>query len=191
MNESSKMPYLLVAVGGAVGYFFFTNSGRRLRDSMLNMESSAVIPDKIEDARRFVEKHGRDVGYRVREVVDHLKVSIDEGKRTFDQSGERLERRMEKLSQGNNEVVANVHRAIDNLNSTILEVERSVLEPIYEVGSIVQGVQSGVRRLIQLSKCGFSDEKHDLRTDNSGEMESSNFGIEPALEDFGRERIVG
>ena len=182
MNDSNKYLLAAGAVGGAVGYLFFTKSGRKVRDAVFNMENSAAIPEKIEDARRFIERRGQDVGGRIRGVVDHLKGSIDAGKRTFEQSGTGLQQRMQKLSQTNSEVVANIHRAIDNMSKTVQTVERSVLEPIYEMGSIVQGVQTGVKKLVQR-------ERRELPV----ELRDTNVGVPatPFFRDPGRDRVMG
>ena len=147
--NDSKMPYLLAAgaIGGAVGFLFLTKSGQRLRESVFNMEAGSTIPDKIEDARLFVEKRGREVGNRLKQVVDRVKDSFDEGKRVYEQGSVDFQRRMTVLDRNGADVVSNVHRAIDDFNKTIHEIESSLLEPMYQAGAIVKAVDGGVRRL--------------------------------------------
>ncbi len=150
MNDS-KVPYILAAsaMGGAVGYLFFTKQGHRVRDSVFNRETTAIIPGKIEGARRFIERRGDEVSDKLRVVVDRVKGSMEEGKRTYRQGSEHLTRRMDRIGQTSNQVVSNIHLAIDNLNKTLHTVEHKVLEPIYEAASIAQGVQSGVKKLVE------------------------------------------
>jgi len=156
-NDSTKMPYILAAgaIGGAVGFLFLTEKGRRVGDSIFKMETTSAIPDKIEEFRQFIEKRGTELGDRIRGVVDRVKVSVEEGKHVYEEGGLELRHRLDSLDRAGGEVVANIHRAIDNLNRTVRTVEQSILEPIYQAGVMFKAVDSGVRRMVEGSNREF------------------------------------
>src|SRR4051812_31480491 len=136
MNDSNKMPYLIAgAIGGAAAFLFLTKPGQRVRDSVLNMEASSAIPDKIEDVRLFIEQHGQDVGNRLRSVMDRVSESFEEGRRAYEEGSVDFRRRIQTLDSNGDQVVSDIHRAIDNLNRTIRTVEQSLLEPLYQAGA--------------------------------------------------------
>jgi hypothetical protein len=149
MNNSKKMPYLLAAgaIGGAVGYLFFTDSGRRVVDniSRLRVEKTARIPEKIEDLRGFIANRGKDVTGVVRTVVDRVKGSVATGQQAYNEAGGIYQNQVDKLHRSNEEVVANLHRAVDNLGRLMHTAQETFLHPLYEMGAIVRGVDRGVR----------------------------------------------
>ena len=62
-NGSNVWPYVVVgsAIGGAVGYLFMTESGRKIRHSLTHPDELA---GNIEDARNFIERKARVVNDR-------------------------------------------------------------------------------------------------------------------------------
>src|SRR5215471_5599905 len=119
MNNSNKLPYLLAAgaIGGAVGYLFFTDSGKRVVDniSRMRVEKTVRIPEKIEDLREFIANHGKDITGVVRTVADRFKGSVSAGQQAYNEAGGVYQNQVDKLHRSNEEVVANLHRAVDNL----------------------------------------------------------------------------
>jgi hypothetical protein len=150
INDSNKLPYLLAAgaIGGAVGYLFLTESGQRVRQSIFNAESGSAIPDKIEEARTYVERRGKQAGDCLKSFVDRVKESVDEGRRVYERGSVDFQHRMDVMDRNGAEVVANVHHAIDRFNQTIHNVEASLLEPMYQAGAMAKAVDTGVRRLL-------------------------------------------
>ena len=150
-NDSNKLPYLLAAgaIGGAVGYLFLTESGQRVRQSIFNAETGSAIPDKIEEARSYVERRGKEAGDRLQSFVDRVKESVEEGRRVYERGSVDFQHRMDLMDRNGAQVVANVHHAIDRFNQTIHNVEASVLEPMYQAGAMAKAVDSGVRRLFR------------------------------------------
>jgi hypothetical protein len=151
MNDSNKLPYLLAAgaIGGAVGYLFLTESGQRVRQSIFNAETGSVIPDKIEEARSYVERRGKEAGDRLQGLVDRVKDSVEEGRRAYERGSMDFQHRMGIMDRNGAEVVANIHHSIDRFNQTIHNVEAGLLQPVYQAGAMAKAVDSGVRRLLR------------------------------------------
>src|SRR5437762_6085137 len=81
-NSSNVWPYIIVgsAVGGAVGYLFMTESGRKIRHSITHPDELA---NTIEDARNFIERKARVVNDQVHEVLGKAKASMEAGERAY------------------------------------------------------------------------------------------------------------
>src|SRR5579862_863095 len=107
MNTTKKVPYFLAAgaIGGAVGYLFFTDSGKRMMNKIsdLRVEKSALIPEKIDDFRSFISERGKDVTSVLRNVVDRVKISVSAGQQAFEESGGLYHEEREKLHRTNEE----------------------------------------------------------------------------------------
>jgi gas vesicle protein len=150
-TDSRKVPYLLLAgaIGGAVGYLLLTESGKRKLDSLSRMRvrRTAMIPEKIDAARKFVENRGHEVSDRVRSSVDRVKDAVSAGQDAYNAAGRSYETQMEKMNRTDDEVLANLHRAVDNLGKLMRTVRQALFDPFFEVGAVVSGVDRGVRRL--------------------------------------------
>jgi len=151
MNDSNKMPLLLAAgaIGGAVGYVLFTDSGKQFFNKMqrLRAEKTAGIPDQIEKARRFVETRGQNFTGRVRGAAERLKASVEAGQRAYEDAGLQVQTQVQSLHESNDQVVGNLHRAVDSLGKLFQSVQETMLDPLYEMGSIFRGLDRGVRHL--------------------------------------------
>src|SRR2546430_300714 len=81
-NGSSVVPYIIVgsAVGGALGYLFGTESGRKIRQAVTR---PGALNENIDDAREFVEEKAQKVTGQVRIVLDRAKASMEAGQRAF------------------------------------------------------------------------------------------------------------
>jgi hypothetical protein len=55
---------------------------------------------------------------------------------------------MRGIERTNNEIAARVHRGVDSLNKTANEVEKTVLDPLYECGALRYGIQRGICTLL-------------------------------------------
>src|SRR5262245_28284996 len=114
-KNSNKLPFLLAAgaVGGAVGYLFFTDSGRRKLDSISQgrVNVSGKFPDNIDRARRFVETTGGNVTAKVQDLMDRVKGAYEAGQRSYEDALRSYQGHFDKLHRSNQDVVANLHRA--------------------------------------------------------------------------------
>jgi hypothetical protein len=143
-KASGILPYVLVgsAVGGAVGYLFMTESGRKVRRALANPDEMA---DNIDDVRVFVERKAEVVTGRMRQVLDRVKEGFESGQRAFEEASRGHRMNMERLEQKNNQVASNVHKTVDNLSRTAYTVEQSLLDPFYEAGALYRGIRRGLR----------------------------------------------
>ena len=151
-KSSNKLPFLLAAgaVGGAVGYLFFTDSGRRKFDSISQgrIDVSGKFPDKIDRARRFVETNGRNVTSKVQDLVDRVKGAYDAGQHSHADALRSYQGQIDKLQRSNQEVVANLHRAVDNLGKLMETGQSTFIGPFHEAGALAQGVRGWVRSFL-------------------------------------------
>jgi hypothetical protein len=95
-NGSNIWPYVVVgsAIGGAIGYLFVTESGRKIRHSITHPDELA---GNLEDARDFVENKARIVTRHVHGVIDKARHGMQEGERAYYEAGESLQTRADKL----------------------------------------------------------------------------------------------
>jgi hypothetical protein len=145
-NDSSVWPYVIVgsAVGGAIGYLFGSESGRKIRHSLTHPDEMA---DNLEDARDFIESKARIVTDRVHVVLNKAKHGIQEGERAYHEAGQNLHSRVSDLHGKHSDITSGVHKAVDNMNRTAVELENSILNPICEMGALYSGIQRGIRAL--------------------------------------------
>ena len=143
-NASNVWPYVIAgsAIGGAIGYLFMTESGRKIRHVVTHPDELA---DNIEDARSFVESKAKIVTGQVRNVLDKAKEGLDQGQRAYHEAEQGYQMQMRQLEGKNNEIASGVHRTVDNVNRTAVTVEKSVLDPIYELGALYRGIEAGIR----------------------------------------------
>jgi vacuolar-type H+-ATPase subunit I/STV1 len=143
-NASSMLPYIIAgsAVGGAIGYLFMTESGRRVRQSIRHPED---LPEKVEEAREFVEKKAQVVAGRVRDMLERAKQAMETGERAFREAEQSYRSQLRDLETKNTEIAATVHKTVDNLKTTAYRVEESILDPLYEAGALYRGIERGIR----------------------------------------------
>jgi gas vesicle protein len=145
-SGSNVWPYVVVgsAIGGAVGYLFMTESGRKVRHAITHPKELA---DNIEDAREFIESKARIVTDQVHDVLGKAKHGIEEGQAAYREAGQKFQARVRAFEGKNNEIASNVHRTVDNVNRTAADLQQSVLDPIGELSALYRGIESGVRAL--------------------------------------------
>ncbi len=150
---SSIWPYVIVgsAVGGAVGYLFMTESGRKIRRAVTHPDELA---DTIEDARCFIEEKARMLNGQVRSVLDKAKEGLEAGQRAYSEAEQGYHSQLHQLEGKNNEIASNVHKTVDNMTRTAYTVEESVLDPIYELGALYRGFERGIRTLFGSKRQG-------------------------------------
>lgn len=143
-NTSDLWPYLVIgsAVGGAVSYLFMTESGRRVRRSLAHPED---LPEKMEDARIYVERRTRMAVRQLQDILDRAKNGMEAGQRAFDEADARYRSQLRQIENKNEEIASTVHQAVDDLNKTAYTFEESVLEPIYELSALYRGIECGLR----------------------------------------------
>ena len=68
-KSSNVWPYVIAgsAIGGAVGYLFMTESGKKIRHTVTHPDELA---DAIEDARSFIESKAKMVTSQVRGAME-------------------------------------------------------------------------------------------------------------------------
>jgi len=144
-SKASKMwPYVLVgsAVGGALGYLFTTDSGKKVRHAITHPDE---ITENIDEVRGVIEEKARMVTSRVRTVLDKAKEGMEAGQRAFNEATQSYRTNMQKIQGKNDEIASTAHKNIDNLNKTASAVEGAVLDPLYEAGAMYRGIQRGLR----------------------------------------------
>src|SRR5215831_6887617 len=129
-NGSTVWPYVVVgsAIGGAIGYLFVTESGRKIRHTITHPDQLA---DNLEDVRGFVESKARIVTDHVHEVLGKAKHVIEEGERAYHEAGRNFQSR------------------INSLQSKSGEIEQSVLDPIGELAALYRGIERGIRTVFR------------------------------------------
>jgi gas vesicle protein len=146
-KASDVWPYIIVgsAVGGAVGYLFATDSGRKVRRAITHPDELA---DNIDEVRAFIERKAEDVTGRVRTVIDRAKESMEAGQRAFEEANQGHRTNMQRMEDKNNQIASTVHKNVDNLKTTAYTVEQSLLDPLYEALAMYRGFRRGVRTML-------------------------------------------
>src|SRR5580765_1091676 len=136
-DSSNVWPYVIAgsAIGGALGYLFMTESGRKIRYAVTHPDD---LVDNIEEARTFLETKTRMVTDQVHNVIQKAKHSIEEGERAYQEAGQRYQTRVREL-QG---------KTVDNVNRTAVTIEHEVLDPIVELGALYRGIERGIRHVL-------------------------------------------
>ena len=106
-----------------------------------------MLPDKIDELRSFITTCGRDVTGLVQEAVDRVKGSIAAGQHAYDEAGGIYQGELDKLRRSNEEMIANLHRAVDNFGKLVESAQETFVHPLFEIGAIVRGVDRGAREL--------------------------------------------
>jgi gas vesicle protein len=147
-NASNVWPYVLAgsAIGGAVGYLFMTESGRKVRHALANPDE---VADNIDDVRILVERKARVITGRVRTALDRARQGMETGQRAFEEASQNYRSRMQRIQGKNDQIAETVHKNVDNLNRTASAVEESLLDPLYEAGALVRGIQRGIQAVLR------------------------------------------
>jgi hypothetical protein len=163
-NGSSVWPYVIAgsAIGGAVGYLFMTESGKKIRHSITHPDELA---NNLDGARGFMEQKTRMVTDRVHGIIARAKRGIDDGQRAYQEAGQEFRSRASRIETKNNEIASGVHNTVDKMSRTAVTVEQSVLDPICEIGALYRGIERGVRSLL-----GKNKEDRGLRAVEPGTM---------------------
>jgi gas vesicle protein len=128
-NGSNVWPYVVVgsAIGGAVGYLFMTESGRKIRHSITHPDELA---ENMEDVRSFIESKAKIVTDQVHGVLNRAKNGIEEGERAYHEAEQGFQSKVHQLQSKSGEITSDVHTVVDNVNRTAMTIEQSVLDPI-------------------------------------------------------------
>src|SRR4051812_34507549 len=112
-NASNIWPYVLAgsAIGGAVGFLFMTDSGRKVRHALANPDEMA---EEIDDVRVLVEDKARIVSSRIRTVLDKAKEGMEAGQRAFEEASQNYRSSMRRIQGKNDEIATTVHKNVDN-----------------------------------------------------------------------------
>jgi gas vesicle protein len=143
-NDSSVWPYVVLgsAVGGALGYLFVTESGRKFRRSLTDPDE---MSNNMEGVRSFVQRKTQVVTDQVHGALNKAKYAIEEGQLAYHEAEHHYQSRFRQIQSKNNQIAGNVHKAVDNLNRTALTVEQSVMDPMSELAALYRGLERGIR----------------------------------------------
>jgi len=148
--NSRKMSYVVAgsAIGGAVGYFLLTDSGRKAARAIRNFDPN-TIPEKAENLREVIERRGQQVSRKIETVRDKIMESIEAGKQAYNSEDNGFQSQLRRVESHNSNITANVHKTVDDLNKSVYTFEKSVLEPVYQLGAMARAFQRGVNSLMQ------------------------------------------
>jgi gas vesicle protein len=148
MRNSNKVPYVIAGsvIGGAAAYLLLTDSGRRFRSEIRGMNAD-TIPQKMENLRGALERRTQDLSRKVESIRSKINESVDAGRRTFNESSENVRTKLARIESKNTSVTTGIHKSLDELGRTIYSLERSVLDPLYQVVGLAQALKTGVRTL--------------------------------------------
>ena len=92
-RNGNVWPYVIVgsAIGGAVGYLFMTESGKKIRHSVTHPDDMA---NDLEEARRFIERKARVVTDQVHNAIGKARRGIEEGERAYREAGQQYRSRV-------------------------------------------------------------------------------------------------
>jgi hypothetical protein len=133
-------------IGGAVGYFFLTDSGRQTVQSIREFDFNK-IPDKLSELRGTVERGGRQISDRVEAARHRVLNSFEAGREAYTSHDVELDAQLRRMEDMNNHIAGGIHHAIDELNKTVYQFEKTVLGSAYEIRSLVRAIRKGVDSL--------------------------------------------
>jgi hypothetical protein len=159
-NGSDIWPYIIVgsAIGGVAAYLIVTDSGRKIRHAVAHPDDLA---GNLEEARDFIQRKAQFVSEQVHGAIAKAKLGIDEGERAYHEAERRFQLRAQQIEGKNEQIAASVHQTVDNVSRTAVTVERSVLDPICELGALYRGIERGVRAI--WGKSGPTPAYRDIR----------------------------
>jgi len=146
-NGSSVWPYVIVgsAIGGAIGYLFKSESGRKVRRAVTHPDELA---DSIDEARNFIERKARVITDEAHRFMNKAKSSIEEGQYAYREAGQEYRTQARRIENKNKEITSGVHNTVDKMSRAAAGVEESVLDPICEMAAMFRGFERGVRALL-------------------------------------------
>ena len=136
-NSPYAWPYVIAGsvIGGAVGYLFMTEPGRKFRRGLTHPDEMA---DNIENARTFVQNKTQMLTDQVHNVLQKAKHGIEEGQRAYEEAGHRFHSRTHEFHG----------KTVENMNRTAVTIEQDVLHPICELGALFRGIEHGFRTVL-------------------------------------------
>src|SRR5215469_7147937 len=136
-NSPRAWPYVIAGsvIGGAFGYLFVTEPGRRFRRGVTHPDEMA---GNIENARTFLEKKTQMVTDRVHNILHKAKHGIEQGQRAYEEADRRLHSRTHEFHG----------KTVENMNRTAVTIEQDVVHPIVEMGALLRGIEHGIRSVL-------------------------------------------
>src|SRR5258706_11179487 len=107
-NGSNVWPYVIVgsAIGGAVGFLFITDSGKKIRHSVTHPDELA---NNLEEARNFIERKARVVTDQIHNAIGKARRGIEEGERAYRDAGQQYRSQVVgQIESKSNEITAGV-----------------------------------------------------------------------------------
>jgi hypothetical protein len=163
--NSNVWPYVIAgsAVGGAVGYLFMTESGRRIRRKVTHPDELAT---HVEQAGDFLQRKARVITGQVHGAIDKARRSLEEGERAYHEAEERYRARARRVETTSSEITSRLHHTIDTMGRSAVTLEHNVLDAVSEAGALYRGVEGGIRAL--LGKTGRRSAEGPVSVSGSG-----------------------
>ena len=100
-DGSNVWPYVVggAAIGGALGYLFMTESGRKVRYAITHPDELA---ENLDDAGNFIQRKARVVTDQVHGFIGKAKRSIEEGQYAYREAGQHYRSRVRQVENKNN-----------------------------------------------------------------------------------------
>jgi hypothetical protein len=133
-RNSSVWPYVIAgsAVGGAVGYLLGSGAGPKISHAVTHPDE---MSENIEKAHKFLESKSRMVTDQVYSLLRKAKHGIEEGQRTYQETGHSYHAQVHDF-QG---------KTVENMNRTVVAIEKDLAHPISELGAVYRGIERGLR----------------------------------------------
>src|SRR5262245_54645218 len=147
-NVTSKKTYVLAGsvIGGTVGFLCFTDPGRKTVRALRRFDLN-TIPEKAGRLHEIVDRRSKEVSRRLETARGRILDSIETGRRASEEADMRYHYDFQRVESKHNEVAANFHRTIDEVNRSMIAFEKSVASAVCQIGSMARAVQQGLRRL--------------------------------------------
>jgi len=145
-NGSDIWPYVVVgsAIGGVAAYLIVTESGRKFRRAVAHPDE---LTNNLEDARDYIQQKAQFISDQIHEAIAKAKFGIEEGERAYREAERRFQLRAKEIEGRNEELAASVHQTVDSVSRTAVNVEKSVLDPICELGALYRGIERGIHAI--------------------------------------------
>jgi ElaB/YqjD/DUF883 family membrane-anchored ribosome-binding protein len=133
-----------------------TQSGRKVRHALTHPDDLAA---NVEQAGSFLQRKASMVSDQIHGVIRKAKQSIEEGERAYREAGQQYKSQARQLETKSETIAASIHNTVDRMSRTAGTIERSVLDPICEIGAIYRGVERGIRTLLGKHKERFTPQE--------------------------------
>jgi gas vesicle protein len=148
MMQSRNVPYVIAgsAIGGAIGYLMFTQSGRKATKS-LGQVFSTTAKESVDELAWTIEKLGSDLSLHLQDVEDKIRESIEEGRSAYEYAEAEFCTQLVEIELWNRKVATGTRQMVDDLIEGAYTIEKSVLIPFFQARSLIRAFRHGWRVL--------------------------------------------